>query len=114
MKRFIAGVVTICAVLVLSGCVLNEQTFVATVNDKDIKAGAESSTYLIYTELENGEGRVFSNSDNWFIGKYNSSDWYNDIRVGATYEFKTSGYRMPMISSYENIIGYTLIEEGEK
>ena len=64
-----------------------------------------ASKYLIFTK----EGEVFEDTDNLFLGKFNSSDIYGQIREGHTYRVRTSGYRMPALSYYRNIVSV----EGE-
>jgi predicted membrane protein len=81
--------------------VTNEYT--ATVTDKVVKNSKEHSKYLIFTEAENGDVRVFKDTDALFRGKFNSSDIYGEIKVGKTYQFKTYGFRIPFLSFYENI-----------
>lgn len=61
-----------------------------------------SARYLIFTENE-----VFENTDVFLLGKFNSSDVYNYIEVGHTYECAVIGWRIPYLSWYRNIIGCT-------
>ena len=74
-------------------------TYTATVTDKGVKRYDGSDKYLIYTDIG-----TFENTDQWLCGKFNSSDIYGRIEVGATYEFDTIGIRAPFFSWYENII----------
>jgi hypothetical protein len=107
------------AVVAMVGCVAAEQfdrdSYTATVTDKAVMRKTKSSdTYLIYTQLQNGETRVFENDDAWFYGKFNSSDWYQKIKVGETYEFDTIGWRIPLFSTYENIVDFKKVEKEKK
>lgn len=84
----------------------NEQTYVATVTDKDIKNYDKTSKYLIFTKTDDGETRVFSVEDSILRWRFNSSDVYAEIEVGKTYRFTTVGFRFEPFSWYENIIDY--------
>jgi hypothetical protein len=109
-KMIIAG---LAAVLGLGGCSVarhnwvNPQNYVATVTEKAVKRHGDSDQYLIFTKLGNGEVRVFENEDAWFAGKFRSSDLYAKINPGKTYEFETRGWRVPLMSWYENILTST-------
>jgi hypothetical protein len=83
------------------------------VTGKESVRNGERNRYLIFCELENGEVRVFENTDQLVYGKFNSSDVYAKIKVGSTYNFKVSGVRIPYLSWYENIIGYEEVESNE-
>lgn len=82
----------------------NENTYVIKVTDKETKTSDDSSKYLIFGDDEKGNAKVFENTDAIFARKFNSSDLYAEIEVGKTYEFKTVGFRIPFMSSYENIM----------
>ena len=86
-------------------------TYTVTVTDKDIKNYKNDSKYLIYCRDENNEVAVFENEDTIIFGKFNSSDIYADIEIGAKYKFTTRGPRVPVLSMYPNIIKYELIKE---
>jgi hypothetical protein len=82
----------------------NEGTYTATVVEKERVIKHGDSKYLIFTEDNDGDVRVFENTDIWIRGKFNSSDMYAQIKVGETYTFHVIGYRIPFMSMYENII----------
>lgn len=69
-----------------------------TVNDKERVSYNDVGSYLIYTSDE-----VFKNSDDWRVGKFNSSDLYGQLEVGKTYQCKVYGWRVPFLSWYRNI-----------
>lgn len=71
----------------------------AMVTDKVVKNSQNDSTYLIFTDKG-----VFENSDSLVNGKWNSSDVYNDIKVGKTYIFHVRGIRNHVLSWYPNIL----------
>jgi hypothetical protein len=61
--------------------------------------GNKSSKYLIFTDKG-----VFENTDEWYYGKFDSSDLYNEIQAGKSYTCTTVGWRIEFWSSYRNII----------
>ncbi|MBI4158703.1 DUF1523 family protein [Candidatus Woesearchaeota archaeon] len=87
---------------------LDREVYRAKVTDKErVVKGSEdeiSSKYLVFTKLPNGRIRVFENTDSWIELKFNSSDVYGQIRVGRTYDLGTYGWRIPILSKYENIL----------
>ena len=97
------GIVGACSANAVSH--LDREAYTATVVDKQVKRYGKSDKYLIYTKLQDGKTRVFENTDSILEGKVNSSDLWADIEKGKTYELKTYGWRVPLLSSYENIIG---------
>ncbi|MBR6504486.1 MAG: DUF1523 family protein [Clostridia bacterium] len=87
----------------------SEKTYTVTVTDKTVKNYSSSSTYLVFTELENGETRVFMVEDSFFKFRFNSSDAYAQIKVGETYNIKCIGWRIPFLSEYENIMTFNAV-----
>lgn len=83
------------------------KTYTVTVTDKDVKNSSSNSKYLVFTKLENGETKVFSVEDSLFKWRWNSSDVYADIEVDKTYEIEVIGWRIPIISEYENIMKFS-------
>ena len=63
------------------------------------KMEGTSSKYLIFTNNE-----VFEDTDSWLFVKFNSSDIYSKLQIGSTYKVKVTGWRVPFLSWYRNII----------
>ena len=84
------------------------KTYTVTVTEKEVKNYNESSTYLIFTKLENDETKVFCIEDSIIKWRFNSSDFYGEIEVGKTYDIEVIGWRIPFLSSYENIISFSI------
>jgi len=59
----------------------------------------QESKYLIFTDTE-----TFENIDSWLALKFNSSDVYGAIPVGAKCAFTVTGFRIPFFSMYRNIL----------
>ncbi len=62
-------------------------------------ASGSASKYLIYTDIE-----VLEDTDTWYYLKFDSSDVYNDLKVGNCYNLKVYGWRVPLFSWYKNIV----------
>ena len=81
----------------------NVQTVTATVNGKEriteTVGDRIESFYLVYTDK--GTMKL---EDDLFRGNFYSSDVYGKLKQDSTYTFKTSGYRIGVLSSYPNII----------
>ena len=58
-----------------------------------------SSKWIVLTETE-----TFENTDSLFFFKFNSSDIQGKFKVGTTYIVKVYGVRIPILSSYRNIV----------
>ena len=117
--RFIIGIFIALAVVVAVGGIIysiaanyNEQTYVATVTDKDVRNYNNSSKYLVFTKTKDEETRVFSVEDSLLRFRWNSSDVYGEIEVGKTYRFTVVGFRIEILSMYENIIDFEEISSG--
>lgn len=79
-----------------------KQTLICTVNDKDrtTKSGSNSSEARVYTD----QCDVLTVNDRFFSGSNDSASLYSKIKVGQTYEFTTVGRRIPLLSTFPNII----------
>lgn len=76
-----------------------KETVTITVTDKAIKRYDESDKYIIYTDNE-----TFEITDEFLLGRFNSSDDYGRLKVGETYTVTVNGWRVPFLSWYRNII----------
>ena len=55
----------------------------------------------------------FTCSDSVYHGKWASGDLFNDLDKGVEYKFKVTGYRIPFLSMYQNIIEAEPTAQGE-
>lgn len=90
--------------------ILNTNTYEVTVTDTKVKVRAKVTRNLVFTRLENGEHRVFSNDINLFMGKLNSSKLQASLKKGTKYRFTVKGFNIPILFLYENIDKVELIE----
>ena len=85
----------------------NSQEIEITVKDKFIKNYDKSSKYLIVDENNN----TYQITDLIFKGKFNSTDLYNQMEIGKKYKIETTGYRIRILSKYQNINKIYKLEE---
>ena len=57
--------------------------------------------YLVFTDKG-----TFKITDQLFFGKFDSSDLYGKLELGKTYTFEVYGFRIPILSMYQNIKKY--------
>lgn len=81
----------------VSGLVIQDKERIVTGT-----GATQESKYLIFTDQE-----TFENVDTWLALKFNSSDVYGSITEGATCEFTVTGWRIPFLSWYRNILSAT-------
>lgn len=108
--RFMFGGIGLAVLAVLGSGVAYTVAYVdsarqvtATVTDKSCNvigiSGKSGCTYMLYTTAG-----VFTDSDSFLAGKYNSSDVYNQMQKGYVCTFNVKGFRIHITSSYPNII----------
>lgn len=107
MKKVIS-IITIIVVLLLLFLppmvnIMNKQELTLTVTSKEIKAGKNTSTYLVFCEDKSGNVKVLKIKDSLYQWKFNSSDIYAEIKEGQSYIFTVYGFRVPFLSMYQNI-----------
>ncbi len=85
----------------------NEETIEITVKDKYIKRKSNDDIYMVVSENDD----TYKIIDMIFIGKFNSTDLYNQLEVGKTYKITVTGIRNNFLSEYKNI---NKIEEMEE
>lgn len=80
-----------------------------TIKDKErvMNPNDSGSKYLIWSE----EGEVFENTDELFLGKFNSSDLYGQLEIGNKYQCHVTGWRNAYMSWYRNLIECKAVEE---
>ena len=107
-KSKVIAIVTVILVILITipmcSNYYSEKSYKITVTGKEVKNSIDDSKYLIFAKTENGETKTFSIEDNVIKWRWNSSDVYGDVEIGKTYEIKVIGWRIPIISSYENIM----------
>lgn len=98
--------IAVLAILVVGSCSTwtyfrdiqtGQATFVVTrLTDQATDKGHQ---YLVFTDHG-----VYQDTDNLFQAKFDSSDLWNKLRVGVRYTCTYTGWRLPLLSSYRNLI----------
>lgn len=104
MKDYILAIVVfIIVVIFVVGISMigysNTEEIKITVMDKYIKRSGDYDKYMVVDTL----GNAYEISDLMFIGKFNSTDLYNQLKIGHTYIVSISGVRNNFFSMYKNI-----------
>lgn len=103
-KKLILGFVIIALFIMSEVCYYGtSETIKIKVNGKErITTGSGkdiSSKYVIYTDKE-----VFENTDDLILGKFESSDFQNKLKIDSTYQVTVVGWRVPILSMHRNVI----------
>ena len=98
---FIVAIIFIFSILPL----LNTTTYNSVIVIDKSYSG-ESDGYLVWVEDGNGVQYELQNEDILLKGKFNSSTIQGKLKEGEKYNIKTVGWRIPLFSSYPNIIEY--------
>ena len=75
----------------------NEQIIEIEIQDKYTKG--ENGRYFI---VDNND-KTYIVKDMLFLGKFNSTDIYNKLKIGKKYKVKVTGERIHFWSMYQNI-----------
>ena len=94
---------TLCVAIVLLFFIgfpyITADTVTVTVTGKERVNSKNASKYLVFTDSE-----TFENTDCLRRFKFNSSDLYGKIKEDKQYTFVVYGWRIPIFSSYRNIV----------
>lgn len=100
--------VALVVLLVIAGCggcayktwgTKTTETITVKSKERVENSSGNGAKYLVYTEDE-----VFENTDAWLNGKTGSSDLYNLLEEGQTYECEINGWRVSLLSWYRNLL----------
>lgn len=91
----------------------NDTDYTITVTDKErvYSSRRKTSKYLIFAEDKDKNSLVFENTDCLFRGKWNSSNIQGKLKEGHAYNITVVGFRIPILSMYQNIIEVKEIQE---
>jgi len=79
-------------------------TYIVTITNKRIIKSNNADKYLIYAQTEDGNIKVFENTDSLQELKFNSENIYWALQLNRKYEVKVYGFDMPSLSCYQNIV----------
>jgi hypothetical protein len=84
--------------------IVSTSTVTQTIDNKGTSTSCLktcSTNYWIYTNHE-----TLQDSDNLFVGKWDSPNIYNELQVGHTYNMTVIGLGIPTLGWYRNIIQF--------
>lgn len=100
-----------CAVALAFACLLivgvtkpffKDDVHAVTISEKGERCKSrDSCKYMLYTDKG-----VFQNTDSLINLKWSSADFYNDLKVGKTYDLRVSGWRVPFLNWFPNVVEY--------
>lgn len=101
-----------CALCEVLQC-FNDTDYTITVTDKErvYSSRRKISKYLIFAEDKDKNSLVFENTDCLLRGKWNSSNIQGELKEGHAYNITVVGFRIPILSMYQNIIKVEEIQE---
>jgi len=79
-------------------------TYIVTIANKRVIRHDNIDTYLIYTQMQDGNLRIFENTNSLLEFKIRSEDLYWGLIINGKYEIKAYGFSIPLLTSYQNII----------
>lgn len=87
------------------------QEKIITVQDYQIKpnVGKNENGFIVVDSaddllLVSSEGESFLNEENFWFGKFNTRDVFNQLKVNGTYKIRYYGWREPFYSTFPNIL----------
>jgi hypothetical protein len=97
-------VVTIILILILISLVpaLHVSSYTVEVIKTEITG---DNNYMVFCkDTATGKSHTFTLNDSLWHGVWNTADMYAQLIVGNTYTFRASGWRIPLLSKFPNII----------
>lgn len=117
------GLIIIGTIIIIAGVGLASYTWhenfevasvdekIITVDDYQIKPNIGKNDHgMIVVDsaddllLVTSDGESFLNEENFWFGKFNTRDLFNELKVGGTYKIKYYGWREPFYSTFPNIL----------
>ena len=87
------------------------QEKIITVSDYQIKPniGKNDKGFIVVDSADDlllvtKDDEAFLNEENFWFGKFNTRDLFNELKVNGTYKIKYYGWREPFYSTFPNIL----------
>ena len=101
--------IVIISVIVMLGVIMFfphffRNTYTVTITSKRVISRNNVDTYLIYTQMEDGNIRIFEDANSFLEFKIRSADVYWGLTINKRYQIKAYGLSIPFLSYYQNII----------
>ena len=107
LLEFKIGIIIISVIVMLDVIIFFphffRNTYKVTIANKRIVKRGNINTYLIYTQMKDGNIVVFEDTNSLLEFKIQSEDLYWGLRINRKYEIKAYGLNIPLLSSYQNI-----------
>ena len=107
LLEFKIGIIIISVIVMLDVIIFFphffRNTYIVTIANKRVVKRGNINTYLIYTQMKDGNIVVFEDTNSLLEFKIQSEDLYWGLRINRKYEIKAYGLNIPLLSSYQNI-----------
>lgn len=81
---------------------MHVETYTIEVTRTEITGDGD---YMIFSQdAETGKSRTFTLNDSFWHGVWNTADMYAEIEPGGIYTVEATGWRIPILSAFPNII----------
>ena len=102
----IGGVIVVAFILLFvfisSIPAMHVETYTVEVTKTEITG---DSDYMVFgKDSATGKTLTFTLNDSFWHGNWDTADDYAQLKIGQTYTFKATGWRIPLFSSFPNII----------
>lgn len=95
-------------VVIVSIPAMHVETYTVEVTKTEITG---DSDYMVFgKDVTTGQTRTFTLNDSFWHGSWDTADLYANLVIGQTYTFRATGWRIPFLSAFPNIIEITLAQ----
>lgn len=120
IKNLFINLVIILSIIILLGLFIGLPVVLKYANYQEynvvnVVVFQDNDKTLYEVTTDTGEKLLLKNEDLWFIGKTNSSDFgalLKSYEGNCNLKICTRGYRIPLLSTYQNIVSIELLEEN--
>jgi hypothetical protein len=86
-------------------------TCIVTITNKRIIRSNNIDKYLIYSQTQDGNIKIFEDTNSLLELKFLSEDLFWGLGINKKYEVKAYGLNIPLLSYYQNIVKVKGIEK---
>jgi hypothetical protein len=105
MKKLLIAACAALALTSVAGCAqFDKDVETFTVDSKERQCDGTSDGTTCYFVVLATDGRVYTNTDDIFAGKFNAATFQARLKEGQTYTVRTTGWRIPIFGMRPNII----------
>lgn len=85
---------------------MHVENYTVEITKTEITGGDD---YMVFGKDSMGQTKTFTLNDSFWHGSWNTADMYAQLEVGQTYQFRATGWRIPFLSAFPNIIDITKV-----